>query len=55
MIEIDGSHGEGGGSVSETTRHLQTNLWVMEKFQWFSFEIQGEIGKTGKVEINGGQ
>ncbi|NTU42369.1 MAG: RNA 3'-terminal phosphate cyclase, partial [Nitrospirales bacterium] len=47
-----------GGSeigTSAITGHLQTNLWVMEKFLRFSFEIYGEPGRPGKIRVNGGQ
>ncbi|AEH24279.1 RNA 3'-terminal phosphate cyclase [Pyrococcus yayanosii] len=37
--------------VAEVTRHLVTNVWVVEKFFGKVFEVEGEIGKPGKVKV----
>lgn len=37
--------------VSKITNHLITNVWVVEQFFGKVFEIEGEIGKPGKVKV----
>lgn len=37
---------------SGITRHLLTNLWVINLFQPFSYVVEGEAGKPGKVTIH---
>jgi len=37
--------------VSEITKHLITNVWVVEQFFGKVFEIEGEVGKPGKVRV----
>jgi RNA 3'-terminal phosphate cyclase (ATP) len=39
-------------SSSGITRHLLTNLWVINLFQPFSYAVEGETGKPGKVTIH---
>ena len=39
-------------TTSCITRHLFTNLRIIKLFQNYSFRIEGEIGKPGKVVIN---
>lgn len=39
-------------TTSRITRHLITNLRIIELFQNYSFRIEGEIGNPGKVLIN---
>lgn len=42
-------------TTAAVTRHLLTNLWVMERFQRFTVNTEGEMGKPGKIRVNGGQ
>jgi RNA 3'-terminal phosphate cyclase (ATP) len=42
-------------STSRITRHLLTNLWVMGLFHEFSYSVEGEIGKPGRVKIKARQ
>ena len=37
--------------VSKITRHLVTNVWVVEQFFGKVFKVEGEIGKPGKVKV----
>ncbi|USG99969.1 RNA 3'-terminal phosphate cyclase [Thermococcus argininiproducens] len=37
--------------VSEITKHLITNIWVVEQFFGKVFEIEGDVGKPGKVRV----
>lgn len=37
--------------VSKITKHLVTNVWVVEQFFGKVFEVEGEIGKPGKVRV----
>ncbi|USS41622.1 RNA 3'-terminal phosphate cyclase [Thermococcus aggregans] len=37
--------------VSKITKHLVTNVWVVEQFFGKIFEVEGEIGKPGKVRV----
>ena len=37
--------------VSEITKHLVTNVWVVEQFLGKTFEIRGKIGRPGFVEV----
>lgn len=39
-------------TCSAITRHLLTNLWVIGLFQPFSYAVEGEAGKPGKVTIH---
>lgn len=36
--------------VSEITKHLITNVWVVEQFFGKIFKVEGEIGKAGRVK-----
>uniref|UniRef100_UPI0026136536 RNA 3'-terminal phosphate cyclase n=1 Tax=Thermococcus sp. TaxID=35749 RepID=UPI0026136536 len=42
-----------GGEVgiSEITSHLVTNVWVVERFLGKTFEVEGKIGRPGKVKV----
>ena len=37
--------------VSEITKHLVTNVWVVEQFFGKVFEVEGEVGKPGKIKV----
>jgi RNA 3'-terminal phosphate cyclase (GTP) len=37
--------------VSEITKHLITNVWVVEQFFGKIFKIEGEVGKAGRVKV----
>jgi RNA 3'-terminal phosphate cyclase (ATP) len=39
-------------TTSRISQHLLTNLWVTGLFHAFTYGIEGEIGKPGKVTIN---
>jgi RNA 3'-terminal phosphate cyclase (ATP) len=39
-------------TTSRITQHLLTNLWVMELFHAFTYSIEGEPGKPGRVAIS---
>jgi RNA 3'-terminal phosphate cyclase (ATP) len=38
--------------VASVTQHLLTNLWVIGRFRRFSYHVDGELGKPGRVKIN---
>jgi len=40
-------------TVSEITRHLLTNVWVIEQFLPVKFEVEGDVGKPGMVSVEG--
>jgi RNA 3'-terminal phosphate cyclase (ATP) len=45
-----------GGSIFTTTRitkHLLTNLWVLQQLLGVKVEVEGELGRSGKIEIWG--
>ncbi|HIP89842.1 MAG TPA: RNA 3'-terminal phosphate cyclase [Thermococcus paralvinellae] len=37
--------------VSEITKHLVTNVWVVEGFFGKVFEVEGEVRKPGKIKV----
>lgn len=39
-------------TTSEITRHLLTNIWVIEQFTTTRFDVEGEIGQPGKVTVH---
>ncbi|ACM19325.1 RNA 3'-phosphate cyclase, class II [Geotalea daltonii FRC-32] len=39
-------------TTSAVTRHLLTNLWVMELFGACRYAVEGELGKAGRITIN---
>ena len=39
-------------TTSRITEHLITNLWVMQQFYEYRYEVEGEIEKPGVVGIN---
>ncbi|RMG52733.1 MAG: hypothetical protein D6723_08340 [Acidobacteria bacterium] len=39
-------------TTSEVTRHLLTNLWVIEQFLPVTFTVEGELGQPGVVEVH---
>lgn len=45
--------GESRFTTSCITRHLLTNLWVLEQFLGLKYEVEGEEGNPGKVFIEG--
>lgn len=40
-------------TTEEITRHLLTNLWVIEQFLGPTFTVQGELGEPGRVSCPG--
>jgi len=40
-------------TTCEITQHLLTNVWVVEQFLDIVFEIEGEEGQTGRVQVSG--
>ncbi len=40
-------------TTSEITRHLLTNLWVLNKFTGLEYKISGEEGRPGIINIQG--
>jgi RNA 3'-terminal phosphate cyclase len=38
-------------TVSKITSHLQTNVWVVEKFLPLKIKVEGRLGQNGKVEV----
>ncbi|WP_243369770.1 RNA 3'-terminal phosphate cyclase [Geotalea sp. SG265] len=44
-------HGRSIFSTSAVTRHLLTNLWVMEQFEACRYAVDGDLGKPGTVTI----
>jgi RNA 3'-terminal phosphate cyclase (ATP) len=47
------AQGESSFTTSEISGHLLTNLWVVEKFLGIHYRVEGEIGKPGRVTIEG--
>jgi RNA 3'-terminal phosphate cyclase (ATP) len=45
--------GESSFTTAEISGHLLTNLWVIEKFLGTCYSVEGEIGRPGKVTIEG--
>lgn len=39
-------------TTSRITQHLMTNLWVIGLFHEYTYSVEGEIGRPGKVRIN---
>jgi RNA 3'-terminal phosphate cyclase (ATP) len=39
-------------TVSRITRHLLTNIWVVEQFLDVRIEVKGREGEPGRVEIH---
>ncbi|AMM54647.1 RNA 3'-terminal phosphate cyclase [Pyrococcus kukulkanii] len=37
--------------VAEITKHLITNIWVVEQFLGKVFEVNGELGKPGEIKV----
>jgi len=40
-------------TTCEITQHLLTNVWVVEQFLDIVFEIEGEEGQRGRVQVSG--
>lgn len=47
------AEGESSFTTSRITQHLLTNIWVVEKFLPLRFEVEGELGKPGRVKVKG--
>ena len=45
------SGGESEFTTSRVTRHLLTNLWAVGLFRPFRYDVEGELGKPGRVRI----
>lgn len=45
------SGGESVFTTSRVTQHLLTNLWAVELFRPFRYDVEGELGKPGRVRI----
>lgn len=39
-------------TTSRITQHLMTNLWCISLFHDFKYEVEGNIGESGKIKIN---
>jgi RNA 3'-terminal phosphate cyclase len=39
-------------TTSRVTQHLLTNFWVMSLFRAFTYSVDGEIGRPGRVTIH---
>ncbi len=40
-------------TTSQITQHLLTNIWAVEQFLPVKISLQGEVGKPGRVEVEG--
>ncbi len=40
-------------TTSKITRHLLTNIWVVEQFLPLKFKVDGELGEPGRIEVEG--
>ncbi len=45
------SGGESVFTTSRVTQHLLTNLWAVGLFRPFRYDVEGELGKPGRVRI----
>lgn len=45
------SFGESVFTTSRVTQHLLTNLWAVGLFRPFRYDVEGELGKPGRVRI----
>jgi RNA 3'-terminal phosphate cyclase (ATP) len=45
--------GESSFTTAQISNHLLTNLWVIEKFLGIRYTVEGEMGKPGRVTIEG--
>ena len=53
VLYLGVAKGESSFTTAEISGHLLTNLWVIEKFLGIRYSIEGEIGKPGRVTIEG--
>ena len=40
-------------TTSQISRHLLTNVWVVERFLPVKFQVQGRLGEPGSVRVDG--
>jgi RNA 3'-terminal phosphate cyclase (ATP) len=52
VIYLSLAHENSSFTTSRITRHLMTNLQVIEKFLNIEYQIEGELNKEGRVIIN---
>lgn len=52
VIYLSLAHENSSFTTSQITRHLMTNLQVIEKFLNIEYQIEGELNKEGRVIIN---
>ncbi len=45
--------GETWFTTESITRHLVTNIWVVEQFLPVNFRRQGELGEPGQIQVQG--
>lgn len=45
--------GESKIGITEVTSHLITNIWVAERILGVKMDLEGDIGKTGMLSVNG--
>lgn len=45
--------GESSYTTTQITRHLLTNIWVVEEFLPLKFEVGGKLGEPGQVRVEG--
>jgi RNA 3'-terminal phosphate cyclase (ATP) len=53
ILYLGVSKGVSSFTTAEISGHLLTNLWVIEKFLGIQYTVEGEIGKPGRVTIEG--
>ena len=51
VLYLSIAKGESSFTTSEVSNHLLTNLWVIEKLSGARYEVEGEMGKPGKITI----
>jgi RNA 3'-terminal phosphate cyclase len=47
------ARGPSSFGTSEISRHLLTNVWVVEQFLPVKFQVQGRLGEPGHVRVEG--
>ena len=47
------AQGPSSFTTSEISRHLLTNVWVVEQFLPVKFQVQGRLGTPGRVRVEG--
>ncbi|MCD6336486.1 MAG: RNA 3'-phosphate cyclase [Candidatus Latescibacteria bacterium] len=47
------ARGPSSFTTSQISRHLLTNVWVVEQFLPVKFQVQGRLGEPGRVRVEG--